>query len=1068
MKFRTSFHVSREDGASPSMPAMPFKIPSLRQKQSKPTMACADEVEDDEFIQQAPNRRTAMQDFLKTTGANLKATGASLRAQSARLPTRMKTRRRRVSTHQASKQPPSKRNSQARSFDIKDDVLERLMGPPKDMSSGKIQSPNFLLSQRMRASSRIDAPPGISPLSGRSQAEQDRKPLSAEEVYGMFAGAPYFNVAKVANGPNRPQVIFRGGDANMSARFGTDYASFGHSTFAASSLGLHRTRETADRPPSRSHQTQSKTTVDQLLEVPSMLAANGLDPGTIGFEHFLQLPIADSAALPDEPTSFERRKLLYTSPETLGLRKLRVEPLISRLTELGTLHNRGKDTLTSQEPMSETKVEEMGEELFGSLLDPELGTTSAGTGSVSLKTQIVALQSVLAETEIWLNFSQEEWRIRVGQVLWASQEREGLTLDEGRQPSERDVLLLQITLSAELLVRMSAVKTGGSLLSGEEHEAIEQHLTKKLKWDLLLAERFLENLTISSKAGDNSANKRSSLFSTISFFTANESDDDAEHYVDPLLFPKHETMQLAGLLYFAEAIQWPHVEDVRHELEAKLAPPPPRQSTLSTNDNTARPLSGASQYMTPLSSPRLPGYTPSINRLSYFGDLSKKQQNRPGLSRMTTAQTMQLLPATASGVGQEAFEVGGWLSRSWLSGLTLPGEAAGHFLISTLLENSPQAIEVLGDSANLYGGFVYAGRSFWSKTCVVGRVLAASRGARDCMGWISVPYAPEEHREGWVDLEVKDAPSSTSKARIEDSENVARSSDPLHGSVVDEAQAGDFSTPTDGPPVMGNEVKYHGFTFTASQTSFELTKTAQDAGIGASSTDVAHLSFGSPINTRLARLSVPLTYDVQFVASYPCHPVPTTKPRTSSKPAHPDPAVTTAEEGQTPAEGSKAISPISPLSPEAAHSGAVDNDQHDTLQPSQSQQPPCDSAHTSSGITLSLVDIEKELPPPPAHPLHVDFHFDIIPVATLLTLTPETRPRALSSPEDPGKIGAAKEENEDVVVLDCRGAEDLELLARAWCAKVGENAVVGRSGRTCLACCVREARALGVSVVIKT
>ena len=58
-------------------------------------------------------------------------------------------------------------------------------------------------------------------------------------------------------------------------------------------------------------------------------------------------------------------------------------------------------------------------------------------------------------------------------------------------------------------------------------------------------------------------------------------------------------------------------------------------------------------------------------------------------------------------------------------------------------------------------------------------------------------------------------------------------------------------------------------------------------------------------------------------------------------------------------------------------------------------------------------------------------------------------------------------EDEEVAVLDCRGNADLELLARAWCAKVGENAVVGRVGRTCLACCVREARGLGVRVVIR-
>jgi hypothetical protein len=56
---------------------------------------------------------------------------------------------------------------------------------------------------------------------------------------------------------------------------------------------------------------------------------------------------------------------------------------------------------------------------------------------------------------------------------------------------------------------------------------------------------------------------------------------------------------------------------------------------------------------------------------------------------------------------------------------------------------------------------------------------------------------------------------------------------------------------------------------------------------------------------------------------------------------------------------------------------------------------------------------------------------------------------------------------DETVVLDCRGTGELQLLARAWCAKVGENAVVGRAGKTCLGCCVREARGLGVKVVIR-
>ena len=108
-----------------------------------------------------------------------------------------------------------------------------------------------------------------------------------------------------------------------------------------------------------------------------------------------------------------------------------------------------------------------------------------------------------------------------------------------------------------------------------------------------------------------------------------------------------------------------------------------------------------------------------------------------------------------------------------------------------------------------------------------------------------------------------------------------------------------------------------------------------------------------------------------------------------------------------------------------------------------------DSGYSSKQSSASTINFT---PPAPMHPLHVDYRYDVVPVSTLFASAMDTQPRA------------AKE----VMVLDCRGAENLELFARAWCAKVGENAVIGKSGRTCLACCIREARALGICVVIRT
>ncbi|KAK4550767.1 hypothetical protein LTR36_000346 [Oleoguttula mirabilis] len=1133
MKFRsTSFQISREirDDATTAPSTMPFKMASLRHKKSR-AMYNDYELEqqgdigaqdapkqpDTVLLQQQPqqhqqqlqlqqlqqkqqqeqqqgdvrkafSRKRAMQDFFRSTQANIKTTGANIKASSSKLPRRMTVRKAKVV-----KQPPSKRNSsQMRSLDMDRNVLDKLMGPPKPESSGRIQSPNFLSNQRIQASARAAASsPRVALLStpGRSQAELDRQPLSVEELQDMFIGAPYFSVEKMDNGQYRPQVVFRGENVAASARYGRDYASLGHASFEASTLCLHMTRQTVGgRAPGRSEEDVVRKPGDNLLEVPGMLSANGLDPGTIGSEHFLQLPIADSSRLPDEPHFFDKRKLLCSQPESVGLREPDMELIIDRLTELGELHATRKSGSSEPQPWSDEKVEEMGEDLFARVLDPELGTTQAGTGSVTLKTQIEALQKVLDETELWHDFSQVEWRIRVGQVLWTSQEDESVQLDEHRQPSERDVVLLQIMLAAELLVRLDTLKFRTPPAESEEEDrggvSNTQH-SGKIQWDLVLAQIFLENLTISAKPRDGSskANHRSSLFSTISYLTAKETPEDDDQTVEPLLFPRNEEKQLAGLLYFADAIGWPHVQDVQSELEAKL------MSSVRNSDrrdrqnrpesSSLRPVSGVSMYATPLSSPAFappPMYTPSTraDRSSgYFGGIGlgaqqqqqqprqQQQNSRPGFNRMTTANSMQLLAASsAQDAGPDAFEVGGWLSRSWLTGLVLPGEPASHFLISTLLENSPQAIEALGDAANLYGGFSYAGRTFWSKSCVVGRVLAATGGAKECMGWVSVPGLPAGHqRDGWVDVDVKDAPASHAaaggQARIKGDGVAAKDSDPLHGASVTAMQAGDFTIPADGPPVMGNEVDSHGLSFTPLRpSSHALLANAhtntEEGGMGTQSTSTAHLTFSSPLNTKLAKLDVPLTYDVHFIASYPCHP---------SLPQH-----STTSKLSSPLDTNK---PASPANTEAG------TDVDASLDAKASIAHPTDSGRTSAitSVTLSSFTIEKELPPRPAHPLHIDYHFEVVPVATLLSAPPESgRNRALSSPEQrvakptPGSVGAANE----VVVLDCRGTNDLELLARAWCAKVGENALIGKSGRTCLACCVREARALGVGVVVRT
>lgn len=48
-----------------------------------------------------------------------------------------------------------------------------------------------------------------------------------------------------------------------------------------------------------------------------------------------------------------------------------------------------------------------------------------------------------------------------------------------------------------------------------------------------------------------------------------------------------------------------------------------------------------------------------------------------------------------------------------------------------------------------------------------------------------------------------------------------------------------------------------------------------------------------------------------------------------------------------------------------------------------------------------------------------------------------------------------------------RFGSDLEMLARAWCAEKGYNALISRKGRNCIACSIREARALSWKIVLR-
>jgi hypothetical protein len=304
---------------------------------------------------------------------------------------------------------------------------------------------------------------------------------------------------------------------------------------------------------------------------------------------------------------------------------------------------------------------------------------------------------------------------------------------------------------------------------------------------------------------------------------------------------------------------------------------------------------------------------------------------------------------------------GGWLSRTYFTGLILPGEGLSHFLISTLLENDAAAAEKLGYQTNLYNGFQYDGMTWWSSYSIVGKVLAGYEGSREVAGWIGPCLGSGVGEEGmigdgWVDIVTMQLDEE--EPRVASPPAIKEDSSPLGKGPkgAREILSVDFAIPSDELD-QEERVTVEGLVFKdASRDEDEL------AGPFGRFDVEMHFSI-LPANERL---EIKLRHDIFFVSSFPCLESPS----------------------------------------------SVDS--------------------TNSG-----------------HPLHKDFSFQSILVEQLT--------------ED-----YFKDKNDDVIVIQAGGSDGGgQVLARAWCAMVGMHAVIGRKGRTCLSCCIREARGLGISVVIR-
>jgi hypothetical protein len=468
------------------------------------------------------------------------------------------------------------------------------------------------------------------------------------------------------------------------------------------------------------HDKQRAHFLPRCRERPNMLSMQGIERGTMGFQAALEIGVADALHVPEEnapevgaESLSERRRKFLNGKD--GVRPLNDSSLIDRLIDVSTTYH--EDPLKRKRPTVELYTE-----LFTQILFPPSRVTDADD-PYSLQVQIEVLIHVLASPKIWVDFSLVEWRIRLGQILWGPHlephpdDEIAINNEVMHEPgTQKYWLLLQILLSCELLMRLDAVSS--NIEPGEIHR-FDKNATSAVKWSLILARNWLENIRI-EKAQSNVIfeKKPPGWLATLTGGGATAAlVNDGIHKA--LFHGRDQTRQLCGLLHFARMLKWPNVENLATKVSL---------NGITISDSTqSTPAVG-----TPLS------VSPERSS-SYFAN------RRPGFPRgLSMKQTISAIIHPA-----------GWLSNSYVSGLVLPGESLSHFLISSLLENDDVAVSRLGEEANLHGGFIYHDKSFFSSACIVGRVLAAGKSASECMGWISSDIVPRGSGGAWINIEVE-------------------------------------------------------------------------------------------------------------------------------------------------------------------------------------------------------------------------------------------------------------------------------------------------------------------------
>ncbi|CAG8884378.1 unnamed protein product [Penicillium nalgiovense] len=293
---------------------------------------------------------------------------------------------------------------------------------------------DFLEYRLEMAAKTKDNPPGANP----SPSEES---LTTKDIKAMLSGAPHFFLEKGKHRRWYPQVIFPWDEQNPVIQHITlhahlplpdDWAVKGGVPIQV--LDWRRTGAT------------NRATFDvSVFEVPNMLSNNGKEPGTVGFRHFLELPVADAIRYtgPEKPRNppylqqvptmaatvafdlmegyskpysqcqsgavYDRHRLICEGPDAwkrIGVRDINLRTLVQRLEHLRKFRHEMLTDGSTKTILDVESPRELHEILHTQFLHPRPPPTDVIKGHPqSVKSQIKTLAIVLATPGAWINFS---------------------------------------------------------------------------------------------------------------------------------------------------------------------------------------------------------------------------------------------------------------------------------------------------------------------------------------------------------------------------------------------------------------------------------------------------------------------------------------------------------------------------------------------------------------------------------------------------------------------------------------------------------------------------------------